>query len=150
MGRGGCRAGRRCTLRERSTLARTKSTPLSSRSSGEPMGAGKVSVTRAPFAGRVALPVVECPGEGMGVLVAQEVRGLVELERRAQQVVAGQLAPRLLQQLLERRAVLGEPPLQRPGARAQLSRDVLDSRPPPGQQRFQDALDLLADRSRSE
>ena len=67
-----------------------------------------------------------------------------------QQVVAGQLAARLLNQLLERRAILGEPPLQRPLARAQLFRHVLEPRSPPRQQRFQDALDLLADRSRSE
>jgi hypothetical protein len=43
-----------------------------------------------------------------------------------QQVVASQLAPRLLHQLLERRALLREPSLQRPCAEAQLSRDAED------------------------
>ena len=88
--------------------------------------------------------------ERVGVFVAQEIRGFVELERRMQQVVARELAARLLDELLERRAVLREPALQRPRAQAELARHFVDRRPPPGQLPLQDALDLLADRSRGE
>src|SRR6266542_1125896 len=93
---------------------------------------------------------MERPEKGMGVLVPQEVRGLVELERRMQQVVASQLASRLLHELLKGRAVFRQSPLECPRAHAELSRDILDPRPPPGQLPLQDALDLLADRFRSE
>jgi hypothetical protein len=58
----------------------------------------------------------------------RQVRDLVELERGMEQVVARQLATRLQAEVLERRAVLGQAPLEGPGARAQLPRDLRDAR----------------------
>src|SRR5262245_32504120 len=71
----------------------------------------RAAMTRAPFTGGAALPAVERTEEGMGILIPQQVGGLVELERRVLQVVAGQLAARLLHQSLERCAVLRQSPL---------------------------------------
>ena len=49
---------------------------------------------RSPFSGRRALPLLEGAEERVGVFVAQEVRGFVQLERRVSEIVARQLTSR--------------------------------------------------------
>ena len=62
-----------------------------------------------------------------------------------QQVMAGQLATRFLQQTLKRNALLGEPPLQCPNAQMQLSCEVLYPWAVAGKQLLQNRFSLFAE-----
>ena len=82
----------------------------------------------APAPGRVALPLVERAEERARVLVAEDVRGLGQVEPRVQQVVVRELAARVLQDLLE-----GEARVRRRLAMDRRSEECDDESEPPAQ-----------------
>src|SRR5579883_118482 len=85
-----------------------KGCPESARAGGAPPGLG-----RSPLGRRRTLPLLEGAKKGVGVLVAEQVGGLVELQGRVQEVVVGQLAPRLSDELLEGDLLAGQAALER-------------------------------------
>jgi hypothetical protein len=89
---------------------------------------------------------VEGANERVGVLVAEHVVCLVELERSVQQVVLGQLPTGLFHETVERQLLRQELTLQSPGAHAQLLGHLLEPGAVAGQELLQDPLDLLLER----
>src|ERR1700732_5515661 len=85
-------------------------------------GAGaRTLVSRPPAARGRPLPRAKRSIKGVRVLVTDEGRQLVDLDRRLPQVGARELPPRLGKQFPERRSFLGDPALEGTAAGAALS-----------------------------
>jgi len=70
----------------------------------------------SPLTRRSSFPVMESAEERIGIFVTQEVSSLVQIQRSLQKVVASELPPCFLQNLLKRYTGFGETTLQGSGA----------------------------------
>src|SRR5580765_7808067 len=102
------------------------------------------TVSSPPFAGRRSFPLLKGTKERIGVFKAQQKGGFVQLHSPLFQIMVGEFAARLFNELLKGNACVSQATLERACAQAEFLSDISQYRPLPSQRTPEGVLHLLA------
>ena len=104
-------------------------------------------IASAPSVWGIALPLAEGAVERAGILVTQETRHVVDLQRLVHEQLTAKFASGFGEEIAECRSIVGDASLQGALACPQVTSDAGDLGPPAREAPLQDDLDLIADRA---